>query len=60
LILNTDIDLWFHGVWCPDSGYFFVDNLLFEPENEVQEKFVNNMELPGKLYGTVVSFLYCE
>lgn len=58
LVLETDIGLMFYGEWNGDSGYFFVTDLLFEPETDDQIEFVSKMELPGRLYGTVTKFQY--
>jgi hypothetical protein len=58
LVLELENGLRFYGQWDSDSGYFFVWELLFEPETEEQEYFVKNMELPGRLYSKVVKFNY--
>ena len=58
LVIETESGLYFYGSWDPDSGYFSIWELLFEPETEEQEKFVEKMELPGRLYANVVKFQY--
>jgi hypothetical protein len=58
LVLETESGLYFYGSWDPDSGYFSVWELLFEPETDEQKQFVDNMELPGRLYTNVTKFQY--
>lgn len=58
LILKTEMGLLFYGSWDSSSGYFFVTDIVSAPRTNEQWEFYNRMELPGRLYTTVVGYRY--
>ncbi len=58
LIMKAKNGLMFRGVWDGAAGHFMIDSLVFAPETEEQEECVKRMEIPGRVYIPLESFLY--